>query len=138
MKRIVIATALIMVTALLAGCGAQQSAPASTEAAVATSAATSAASVAATETVKETVAPAAAETASQADNGTIDIEKAKSAALADAGFEASQVRFTKQALETDDGVQKYEIEFIADGYEYEYDIDPKTGSIIEKKKELAD
>ena len=61
---------------------------------------------------------------------------AKSTALKDAGLEASQVQFTKEKLDTDDGVQKYEIEFNYNGYEYEYDIDAKTGTILEKGKDL--
>ena len=50
---------------------------------------------------------------------------------------ASEVNFTKKTLGTDDGVQKYEIEFISGGYEYEYDINPATGQIIEKSREAA-
>ncbi len=134
MKRLLLLlTALFMMIVMLAGCSSKQSASAPTDAA-----STTAASAAATEAATETVAPAASETAAQQNSGTIDLEQAKAVALSDAGLEASQVQFTKQKLDTDDGVQKYEIEFTANGYEYEYDIDPKSGNIIEKSKELPD
>lgn len=134
MKRLLLlSTALFMMIVMLAGCSSKQSASAPTDAA-----STTAASAAATEAATETVAPAASETAAQQNSGTIDLEQAKAVALSDAGLEASQVQFTKQKLDTDDGVQKYEIEFTANGYEYVYDIDPKSGNIIEKSKELPD
>ena len=65
------------------------------------------------------------------------MEKAISIAVADAGFSQSEVQITKQKLDTDDGVQKYEVEFVKDGYEYEYDINSKTGAVIEKSKDLV-
>lgn len=137
MKRLLLATALLSIIALTAGCS-QQSTPVSTDASNPTAAATAAATEAATEVATEAIAPAASESVVQQNSGTVDLEQAKAAALADAGLDASQVQFTKQSLETDDGVQKYEIEFTANGYEYEYDIDPKSGNIIEKSKEIID
>ena len=137
MKRLLLATALLSIIALTAGCS-QQSTPVSTDASNPTAAATAAATEAATEVATEAIAPAASEAVVQQNSGTVDLEQAKAAALADAGLDASQVQFTKQSLETDDGVQKYEIEFTANGYEYEYDIDPKSGNIIEKSKEIID
>ena len=38
----------------------------------------------------------------------------------------------------EDDPAEYEIEFIADGMEYEYSIDPVTGAIREKDKERDD
>lgn len=110
---------------LFAGCSSQKSAPASTEAPASTAPATTAAT-----------APEATAAAAQQNNDKIDLESAKSTALKDAGLEVSQVQFTKQKLDTDDVVEKYEIEFNYNGYEYEYDIDAKTGTILEKGKEL--
>lgn len=113
----------------LSACAAQQS----------TSAESQAAAPAVTEAPAADAAPAATEAVEgQQDNEIIDVEAAKFAALTDAGFEASQVQFTKQSLDTDDGIQKYEIEFTVDGYEYEYDINAQTGAVIEKSKELID
>lgn len=119
---------VILASVVLSGCSSQQSAPSSTQAVTATQAQQ--------ETQAQTTAPAQQETvAAQQNNAGIDLEKAKSIALADAGFDASQVQFKKANLDTDDGVQKYEIEFINGATEYEYDIDAQTGAIIEKSNE---
>ena len=115
-------------TVIFAGCGAKQSAPAATEAPAPAATAAPAAT--------EAPAPEATAAAAQQNNTKIDMESAKSTALKDAGLEASQEQFTKEKLDTDDGVEKYEIEFNYNGYEYEYDIDAKTGTILEKGKEL--
>lgn len=128
MKRMIallLAVVSILSVGLFAGCSSQKSAPAATEAPATTAPATTAAT-----------APEATVAAAQQNNDKIDLESAKSTELKDAGLEASQVQFTKQKLDTDDGVEKYEIEFNYNGYEYEYDIDAKTGTILEKGKEL--
>lgn len=70
-------------------------------------------------------------------NQAIDLEGAKAIALKHAGFDANSVTFTKQKLDTDDGVQKWEIEFVANGKEYEYDISPADGSILKHSVETA-
>ncbi len=48
-----------------------------------------------------------------------------------AGFDASQVTFTKVKLDTEDGKKVYEIEFTKDNKEYEFTINAKTGKIME-------
>ena len=60
----------------------------------------------------------------------IGIDKAKSLALENAGKKSSDVNFTKAKLERDDGVWKYEIEFVVGATEYEYDIDAISGKVI--------
>jgi len=74
------------------------------------------------------------------DNSLIGVEKAKEIALADAGYEESQVIMEKARYDKadEDDPAEYEIEFIADGMEYEYSIDPVTGAIREKDKERDD
>lgn len=72
------------------------------------------------------------------DTKYIGIDKAKSIALNHAGLSASDVKFTKAKLEKDDGVMEYEIEFYKDAFEYEYDIDAKTGKILSAEKEMDD
>lgn len=62
----------------------------------------------------------------------IGVDQAKENAAGDAGFLPEDVTFTKAKLETDDGRTEYEVEFFADGREYEYVIDPYTGEILEK------
>ena len=67
--------------------------------------------------------------------GSVTLEEAKAAALAHAGFTASDVTFTKTEFDLDDGREEYEIEFIVSGTEYEYTIDAATGKIIEYEAE---
>lgn len=61
----------------------------------------------------------------------IGLEKAKEIALKHAGYETDKVTFTEAKLDHDDGVAEYEIEFYADGKEYEYDIHSVTGEILD-------
>ena len=64
--------------------------------------------------------------------GVITVEEAKAKALADAKLTASQVTFTEAKLERDDGREIYDIEFYtADFKEYDYEIDAKTGEVLE-------
>lgn len=72
------------------------------------------------------------EAATEAETDDIGIDKATEIALADAGFSADDVEFTKQNADIDDGVAIYEIEFINGETKYEYDIDAKTGNILDK------
>lgn len=69
---------------------------------------------------------------------SVTLEKAREIAVKDAGIGNAEVSFTKAKLDTDDGVKIYEIEFTYNGNEYEYDINAKTGAIIEKNKEPVD
>ncbi|HCE34134.1 MAG TPA: peptidase, partial [Clostridiales bacterium] len=41
-------------------------------------------------------------------------------------------------LDFDDGIYVYEVEFVSGGYEYEYEIDAKTGRILNFEKEPID
>ena len=62
-------------------------------------------------------------------NSYIGEEKAKQIALDHAGLTASQVVFVRSHLDWDDGRAEYEVEFYANGTEYDYDIDAITGNI---------
>ncbi len=71
-----------------------------------------------------------------ADNSTyIGVEKAKEIALTHAGLTADAVRFAEADLDRDDGKVRYEIEFYAEGVEYEYKIDATSGQILKSKTE---
>lgn len=73
------------------------------------------------------------------ETGTISKTEAREIALSDAGLSESDVTITKCRIDFDDGVEKYEVEFrTRDGYEYEYEIDVKTGKILDKDVELDD
>lgn len=64
-------------------------------------------------------------------SGVISIDEAKEKALVHAGLSASQVNFTKQKLEWEDGEQVYEIEFFTkDLVEYKYEIHAFTGKVL--------
>lgn len=65
-------------------------------------------------------------------------EKAKAIALSHAGLSESQVYKLKCELDRDDGKVLYEVEFKADGYEYEYDIDAANGNILKWDKDWDD
>lgn len=67
-----------------------------------------------------------------------DVERAKSIALAHAGVSADKATFTEIKLEAKRGVKVYEIEFIAEGFEYEYEINAATFEIISAEKDIDD
>ena len=71
-------------------------------------------------------------------NGTITQDAAKQIALAKVGMKEEDVKFTKQHLDKDDGRTVYEIEFVVNGMEYEFDIDAATGAILEFDADLKD
>ncbi|MCM1087099.1 MAG: PepSY domain-containing protein [Muribaculaceae bacterium] len=68
--------------------------------------------------------------------GSVTLEEAKEIALEHAGLDASQVSYTKLEQDVEDGHTEYEIEFYADGKEYEYTIHGETGKILEAETEL--
>ncbi len=71
-------------------------------------------------------------------NSYISAEKAKSAALSHAGVSASNATFKKVELDHDDRIAHYEIEFYANGMEYEYEINAATGAIIKSERDYDD
>lgn len=66
----------------------------------------------------------------------IGVQGAQAAALSHAGLSESQVTGLKADYDYDDGIAKYEVEFKYNGYEYEYEIDAATGTIL--KSEIDD
>lgn len=87
------------------------------------------------QTVAPTPAPIEAPTQPAAPS-TISAERAKQIALSHAGVGGAS--FIKVELDTDDGVQVYEIEFKVGNVEYEYDINAISGEIISSKSEVDD
>lgn len=80
-----------------------------------------------------TQAPAASSQAAQPSNNTssaITKDQAKSIALKDAGVSESATQFVWVKEDYDDGRLVYEVEFYANGTEYDYDIDQATGRIL--------
>ena len=76
-------------------------------------------------------------TVAAAKTKAVSKSKAIKIALKDAGFKKSQVKKLKAEKDTKDGVKVWEVEFLHGGYEYEYDINRKTGKIVDKEVERA-
>lgn len=68
-------------------------------------------------------------------SSVIEESRAKDIALQDAGVSASAATFTQMELERDDGRWEYEIDFYANGTEYEYTIDAQSGTILKRDSE---
>ena len=65
----------------------------------------------------------------------IDVEQAKNAAVTHAGFNVGNVTFTKTQYDFDDGIAKWEIEFVSGSNKYEYEINATNGAIFQSKVE---
>ena len=69
------------------------------------------------------------------ESSTITKEAAKKIALSHAGAKEESVERYKSNLDYEDARQVYEIEFNFNGFEYDYEIDAKTGEILKFDKE---
>lgn len=65
-------------------------------------------------------------------------ENAKQKALSDAGISENDIRDLEIELDADAGILIYEIEFKTSNNEYEYEINARTGEIINKNTDLND
>lgn len=74
----------------------------------------------------------------QTSEDIISSSKAKSIALKHAGVSASDADYVRVSKDIDDGRTVYEVDFKCGGYEYDYEINAKTGSIIEYDKDIDD
>lgn len=73
---------------------------------------------------------------SAADGGDlIGSAKAEQIALDNAGLAKSEVRKLKTELDSDGTIAHYDVEFVSGGFEYEYEINAKTGAIIASEKD---
>ena len=66
----------------------------------------------------------------------ISTDKAKAAALSHAGLNEAQVSRLLTELDHEDGRYVCEVEFKYGGYEYHYEIDAESGTVLEFEKEL--
>ncbi len=62
-------------------------------------------------------------------------EEVRAIALQHAGIAEDQIRFLRVEFDFDDGVPRYEVEFVSNGREYEYDIHAETGAILSFDKD---
>ena len=71
----------------------------------------------------------------------VDRAEAERIALSDAGFDRDEVSRFRMESDRDDGIAIYEISFVADNIEYDYDINADDGTIIkaswEKKGRIS-
>ena len=65
-------------------------------------------------------------------------ENAIDIALADAGFGKDAVTDLECKLDVDESPVHYDVEFKANGQEYDYDVDATTGQILEHKNHPDD
>lgn len=70
-------------------------------------------------------------TAAFAEEKILTKEEAVQVALERVALRKETVTFTKIELDRDDGRQIWEVEFISDGTEYEFEIDARTGCVLE-------
>ena len=68
----------------------------------------------------------------------IGIEAAKETALKSAGLTEDQADFSTAGLDSRDGTFFYQVNFEAEGMEYDYAIDAVTGVVIEENSVAAD
>ena len=66
---------------------------------------------------------------------TIDVEAAKQNAVAHAGFNMANVTFVKQKFDYNDGIAKWEIDFVVNQTKYEYEVNATTGAIVKFEME---
>lgn len=74
----------------------------------------------------------------KAEKTYLSADEAKAIALKHAGLSAGQVKGLRAEFDRDDGKPVYEIEFRADGYEYDYEIHAESGRILEYDRERDD
>lgn len=72
---------------------------------------------------------------SPAPGSYISKETAKNTALAHAGVSAANAKHMEIELDEEDGIMVYDIEFVAGGIEYSYEIDAATGAVREYESE---
>lgn len=71
-------------------------------------------------------------------SSSVSEAQAKQAALSHAGVKESDVSFYRVEKEYDDGVLKYEIDFMVGNVEYDYEVNANTGAIIKAESEVED
>ena len=73
---------------------------------------------------------------SSTSSGYIGKAKAKQIALEKAGVSASKAEFTRVELDYDDGIRVYDVEFYAGDFEYELEINARTGAVRDYDKDF--
>lgn len=79
-----------------------------------------------------------ASTGTASDKSYIGEAKAKAAALAHAGVKEADLAFYRCEMDYENGVLVYELDFVAGLYDYDYEINAKTGAVVKSEKERED
>lgn len=87
----------------------------------------------ATEKPIENTAPSTTPNTTQ--ENLLSKDAAKKIAFDHAKVKEADAKRLKIDLDYEDGIQVYEIDFVASGFEYDYDINAKTGEIMKFDKE---
>ena len=90
-----------------------------------------------TQTVSAKTEPAVTESKTTEASATITADRAKEIALAHAGVSAADARGLECEKDTDDRVDHYDVEFRANGLEYDYEIS-FDGTVLKSEKERDD
>ncbi|MCI7147535.1 MAG: PepSY domain-containing protein [Firmicutes bacterium] len=72
------------------------------------------------------------------DTSDISMQQATEVALQDAGFTSSEVESLSGNLDSDDEVRHYDVRFVSQGMEYDYEIKASDGTILEKDREAVE
>ncbi len=72
------------------------------------------------------------------DTSDISMQQATEVALQDAGFSSSEVESLSGNLDSDDEVRHYDVRFVSQGMEYDYEIKASDGTIFEKDREAVE
>lgn len=75
---------------------------------------------------------------SASDKNYIGVQKAQEAALSHAGISADDAVALHTEMDYEDGIMIYEVEFYYDVYEYDYEIDAKSGAVLKSEKDFDD
>ena len=67
----------------------------------------------------------------------ITLDQAKQIAVADANVDTTSAVFTKMSSDYDDGLMKWEIDFVAGNTKYEYEVNSIDGTILKKEIEVV-
>lgn len=68
-------------------------------------------------------------------SGYISVDEAKQTALKAAGVTAEDAVFEKAEFDGNDLIPNFDVEFYANGYEYDYEINAKDGKVLASEKE---
>ena len=127
MAKMIVSSVVLSLLLILAGCGAAETFTSPLQEIMLTSEAIPLASV--------PVGIGAPEPTQAPASTRLTAVQAKAIALEHAGVATDTIRFLRVEFDFDDGNPRYEVEFVSDSWEYEYDIHAETGAILSFEKD---